>query len=195
MLGIPLSLLSSGLEYPFREQLQQSFDAHVTSATYGVKPEVLAALQDAVHEGRRVRVLYTRSADWTQSWRTIDPRRLYIRHRAVYLYARTADETPPEWKIFRLGRMAEVRPTGESFTWDPMQNDGFEEKKNAFSACLRQALRRAPALHGFGHALCHGKDVAPQPAGSAFRARAPVLRACFRPAGSALLGAPVGPRA
>lgn len=133
--------LASGLDSPFREQIQQSFDSLVTADTYGVKPEVLAALQDAVREGRRVRVLYTRSADWTQSWREIDPRRLYIRHRAMYLYARTADETPPEWKIFRLSRMAEVRPTGVRFSWDPMQDDGFEEKqKNAFSGVFGDRL-------------------------------------------------------
>ncbi|WP_458401173.1 helix-turn-helix transcriptional regulator [Mailhella sp.] len=133
--------LASGLDSPFREQIQQSFDSRVTAETYGVKPDVLAALQDAVREGRRVRVLYTRSADWTQSWREIDPRRLYIRHRAVYLYARTADETPPEWKIFRLNRVAEVRPTGICFDWDPAQDDGFEEKqRNAFSGVFGDRL-------------------------------------------------------
>lgn len=133
--------LASGLDSPFREQLQQSFDSRITSKTYGVRPEVLESLQTAVHEGQRVRILYTRATDWTRSWRMIDPRRLYIRHRAMYIYARTADETPPEWKIFRLNRIAEVRSTGISFSWDPLQNDGFEEKqKNAFSGVFGDRL-------------------------------------------------------
>ena len=37
--------------------------------------------------------------------------------------------------------MAEVRPTGISFRWDPMQDDGFEEKqKNAFSGVFGDRL-------------------------------------------------------
>ena len=111
----------------------------------------------------RVRILYTRSADWTQRWREVDPRRLYIRQHAVYLYARTAGEPPPKWKIFRLNRMAEVRPTDITFSWDPMQDDGFEAKrKNAFSGVLGDRhVRRAPALLRQRHELCYGKDMAP----------------------------------
>lgn len=126
--------LAGGLDSPFREQLQKSFDSCVTKGAFGVRPEVLAPLQEAVTQGRRVRILYTRATDWTRSWREIDPRRLYIRRRAMYVYARTVDETPPAWKIFRLNRIDEVRPTGIFCSWDPMDDGGFEEKqKNAFS--------------------------------------------------------------
>ncbi len=133
--------LAGGLASPFREQLQKSFDSRVTTGTFGVRPEVLSILQDAVSHGHRVRILYTRATDWTRSWREIDPRRLYIRKRVMYLYARTADETPPAWKIFRLSRIEEVRFTGISCTWDPMDDGGFEEKqKNAFSGVFGDRL-------------------------------------------------------
>ena len=133
--------LAGGLESPFREQIQSSFDSCVTQGTFGVKPEVRAALQQAVHEGRRVRILYTRALDWTKSWREIAPRRLYIRRRAMYMYARTVDETPPAWKIFRLNRIEQVRPTGILCTWDPMDDGGFEEKqRNAFSGVFGDRL-------------------------------------------------------
>lgn len=68
--------LAGGLDSPFREQLQKSFDSCVTKGAFGVRPEVLAPLQEAVTQGRRVRILYTRATDWTRSWREIDPRRL-----------------------------------------------------------------------------------------------------------------------
>lgn len=133
--------LAGGLSSPFREQLQRSFDSCITSGAFGVRPEVLSILQEAVSLGRRVRILYTRAKDWTRSWREIDPRRLYIRKRAMYVYARTVDETPPAWKIFRLSRIAEVHTTGISCSWDPMDDGGFEEKqKNAFSGVFGDRL-------------------------------------------------------
>ena len=46
--------LAGGLESPFREQIQRSFDVCVTQGTFGVKPEVLSSLQNAIREGRRV---------------------------------------------------------------------------------------------------------------------------------------------
>lgn len=133
--------LAGGLESPFREQVQRSFDSCVTRGTFGVKPEVLSLLQKAVHEGRRVGILYTRAQDWTRSWREIDPRRIYIRRRAMYVYARTVDETPPAWKIFRLNRIDKVHPTDILCTWDPMDDGGFEEKqRNAFSGVFGDRL-------------------------------------------------------
>ncbi|MBQ7649719.1 MAG: WYL domain-containing protein, partial [Victivallales bacterium] len=104
--------LVSGLESPFREQLLQLFDAEVTEKAYGVRPEVFTALTKAVAEGRRIRILYCRSQDWTERWRAIDPRRIYMRQRTLYLYARTVDDDPPAWKVFRLNRIREVKPTG-----------------------------------------------------------------------------------
>lgn len=129
--------LSGGLESPFREQLLQCFDSEVTEKTYGVKPEIFLALTQAVKEGRRIRMLYLRSGTWIESWREVDPRRIYLRQRALYLYARTVDETPPAWKVFRLNRIKEIQPTGICLPPSPNDDDGFNERqKNAFQAFL-----------------------------------------------------------
>lgn len=121
--------LAGGLSSPFREQLQQCFDSCITSKVFGAEPEVLQTLQKAVYENRRVRIFYTRATDWTERWRTIDPRRLYIRQHAIYVYARTADETPPAWKIFRLNRIKKAEPTDICFSCESLQDDGFADKQ------------------------------------------------------------------
>ena len=135
--------LVSGLESPFREQLLQLFDAEVTEKAYGVRPEVFTALTKAVAEGRRIRILYCRSQDWTERWRAIDPRRIYMRQRTLYLYARTVDDDPPAWKVFRLNRIREVKPTGVCLPPNPNEDDGFRERqKHAFMAFLGESPRQ-----------------------------------------------------
>ena len=135
--------LVSGLESPFREQLLQLFDAEVTEKAYGVRPEVYTALTQAVAEGRRIRILYCRSQDWTERWREIDPRRIYMRQRTLYLYARTVDDDPPAWKVFRLNRIREVKPTGVCLPPNPNEDDGFRERqKHAFMAFLGESPRQ-----------------------------------------------------
>lgn len=135
--------LVSGLESPFREQLLQLFDAEVTEKAYGVRPEVYTALTQAVSEGRRIRILYCRSQDWTEFWREIDPRRIYMRQRTLYLYARTVDENPPAWKVFRLSRIREIKPTGVCLPPNPNEDDGFRERqKHAFMAFLGETPKQ-----------------------------------------------------
>ena len=134
--------LAGGLESPFREQLLRTFDAEVTEKAYGVAPEIFQALTEAVREGRRIRMRYCRSGTWTESWREVDPRHIYLRQRALYLYARTVDETPPAWKVFRLSRIREVLPTGIRFTAQPGDDGGFcQRQRNAFLAFLGDRQR------------------------------------------------------
>lgn len=134
--------LAGGLESPFRDQLLQCFDSEVTEKTYGVKPEIFLALTEAVKEGRRIRMRYCRSGTWTESWREVDPKRIYLRQRALYLYARTVDETPPAWKVFRLNRIREIQPTGICLPPNAHDDDGFcERRKNAFMAFLGETSR------------------------------------------------------
>ena len=129
--------LAGGLESPFREQLLRCFDNEVTEKAYGVKPEIFQALTCAIAEGRRIRMLYRRSGTWTESRREVDPRHLYLRQRTLYLYARTVDETPPAWKVFRVSRIREVQPTGICLPPDIHGDDGFfARQKNAFLAFL-----------------------------------------------------------
>lgn len=129
--------LVGGLSSPFREQLLQCFDTEVTQKAYGILPEVYTTLTQAIAEGRRLNMLYCRSADWTERWRTVDPRRIYMRQRTLYLYARTVDETPHAWKVFRLNRIRDIKPTGLCLPPSTQENDGFHERmKHAFITFL-----------------------------------------------------------
>lgn len=134
--------LAGGLESPFREQLLDCFDSEVTQKAYGVLPEVYARITSAIAEGRRIRMRYRRSGDWTERWREVDPRRVYMRQRILYLYARTVDETPPLWKVFRLSRICEVQPTGICLPPNPQEDDGFAERqRHAFMAFLGESAQ------------------------------------------------------
>ena len=134
--------LAGGLESPFREQLLRCFDHEVTEGAYGIKPEIFNALTTAIGEGRRIRMRYLRSGTWTESWREVDPRHLYLRQRTLYLYARAVDEKPPAWKVFRMSRIREVQPTGICLPPDARADDGFRERqKNAFLAFLGDTPR------------------------------------------------------
>lgn len=129
--------LAGGLESPFREQLLSCFDQCVTHDGFGVDPDVFSVIQQAIGEGRRLRILYQRSEDWTTRWREIDPKRIYLRQRTLYLYARTVDESPFQWKVFRLSRIQKVQVTSVSILWNPNEDDGFQvRQKNAFSVFL-----------------------------------------------------------
>ena len=59
--------LAGGLDSPFREQLQMCFDTRITAGKFGVKPEILSALHDAVRNGSRIRILYTRAMDYSMT--------------------------------------------------------------------------------------------------------------------------------
>ena len=129
--------LAGGLDSPFREHLLSCFDENVTEKTFGVRPEIFSALTQAVSDGCRIKILYQRSEDWTTRWREIDPKRIYMRQKTLYLYARTVDENEFQWKVFRLSRIQQIRFTGVSVTWRPDADDGFlERQRNAFQTFL-----------------------------------------------------------
>lgn len=134
--------LAGGLEAPFREQLLHCFDHEITENVYGVRPEIFALLRTAITEGRRIRMLYERSGDWSIRRREVEPRRIYLRQRTLYLYARTVDETPPQWKVFRLGRIKEIQFTEICATYNPEEDDGFQARqRNAFMAFIGTETR------------------------------------------------------
>lgn len=129
--------LASGLDQPFRSQILCCFDNEVTHKAYGVQPEIFASLSEATGSRRRIRMLYRRSVDWTERWRLVDPRRIYMRQRTLYLYARTIDDDPPAWKVFRMNRILAVQPTGTTFAPNPDEDAMFIAKQaNAFFAFL-----------------------------------------------------------
>lgn len=157
--------LVGGLPAPFREEMSSSFENMVTS-TLGVQTAIWTTLRDCILAQQRTRILYTRSGTWDQRWREVDPRYLYMRDRTLYLYARTADEKPATWKVFRLSRMARVEATGISVNWRPGDDGDFAQKKrNAFNAFIgdqthRVVVRfRGEAAHYVSERQWHSSDV------------------------------------
>ena len=151
--------LVGGLESPFREQLLEIFDNEVTEKAYGIRPEVYTALTQAVAESRRIQIRYCRAGDWTERWREVDPRRIYMRQRALYLYARTVDESPMAWKSFRLNRIQEVKLTGICLPPNPNEDDGFlKQQKHAFSAFLGATPRKVQ-IRFTGEAIPYVREV------------------------------------
>ena len=129
--------LAGGLDEPFKTHLLQCFDRQITKQAFGVQPEIMDALQEAINLGRRIRIHYQRGIDWSTRWREVEPRRIYLRQRTLYLYARTVDENPVQWKVFRLNRIQALQPTGMYFTIQPAADDGFQVRmKNAFEAVI-----------------------------------------------------------
>ncbi len=134
--------LVGGLPEPFMGEMRASFESMVTSSL-GVQPDIWTALRDAILSQKRVRVLYTRSGTWNERWRELDPRYIYMRDHTLYLYARTADETPPQWKVFRLSRVSKVENTGLSIQWRPGDDGDFAQKKlNAFGAFIGDVAKK-----------------------------------------------------
>ncbi len=135
--------LSSGLESPFKEHLEKSFDEQVMEGGFGVYPDNMTKLRDAIIQAERIRILYLRSEEWTTRWREIEPRRIYLRERSLYVYARTVDETPPKWKTFRINRIKDIQKTGISSTWHVSDDDEFEVRQsNAFFAFIGDSTHK-----------------------------------------------------
>ena len=123
--------LAGGMPAPFREQMLSTFDRSFPRWKNHRPPETLSLLLEAVSQGRRIRILYTAGDDWDARWREIDPRHLYLRQRALYLYARTVDESPFQWQGFRVSRIRKVEDTGMRLFWPADADDGFRHQQPA----------------------------------------------------------------
>ena len=109
----------------------------------GVSPEILDTVRKAMAEERLIDVLYERSMDWTERWRRVYPRYLYSCDGFLYLYARTHDESPMQWKVFRLVRIKKVCPTDICLREPPEDDGNFVEKyKNIFMGYIGLELHR-----------------------------------------------------
>ncbi|MFD5319320.1 helix-turn-helix transcriptional regulator [Streptomyces sp. NPDC127098] len=75
----------------------------------GVDPEALAVLAGAAAARERLRFGY-RAADGTESRRHVEPYRLVAAWRRWYLLAFDTDRD--DWRVFRVDRIGEPRPTG-----------------------------------------------------------------------------------
>lgn len=123
--------LAAGLEEPFRSQILDAFDRVVMLEGYGCRAEVLVALEQAVHEHRRVRILYESRHSRQFDWREVDPLRIYFLQRSLYLYARCPDKSP-SFRTFRLNRVREVRFTPHRSPHVPHEKVFHRQLSNAF---------------------------------------------------------------
>ena len=69
--------LAAGLDEPFRTQTLKTFDQVVITDGYGCKASVLKDLQESILNAERIQILYRTGTNQGQSWRTVDPKRLY----------------------------------------------------------------------------------------------------------------------
>lgn len=106
----------------------------------GVARDVLEAILLAVAEGRVIRILYERSEDWSTRWREVYPRWLFSSEGFLYLYAKTRDEAPPLWKVFRLARVRQVEPTPLRFAAGTDDGDFAQKYRNVFMGCIGTEL-------------------------------------------------------
>ncbi|MFC6432612.1 helix-turn-helix transcriptional regulator [Nocardiopsis tropica] len=109
----------------------------------GVRPDVLAALGEAVAAGHWVRFLH-RGRDGEERRRRADPYRLVMSGRRWYLYA--WDRDAEGWRTFRLDRVGEVVPARAPFV--PREMPGGEPGEG-LAARLERDFREG----GAGHAV------------------------------------------
>lgn len=122
--------LAGGMPSPFREQVLSAFDKNLPERKGGTVPKTLLPLLEAVSQGKRVRILYAGNGTWNARWHEIDPRHLYLRRRTLYLYARSVDESPFQWKDFRVSGIQRVEDTGMRLCWPADADDGFFRRKD-----------------------------------------------------------------
>ncbi len=127
--------LANGLDEPFRTQILDEFDRVVIQYSYGCRPHVLEALEKAIAERRRVRVIYDSRRSGTADWREIDPLRLFFLRRALYLYARCPNHDPLH-RTFRVSRIQTVHPTAIIFPLSAFNDDFYAELANAFECFM-----------------------------------------------------------
>jgi predicted DNA-binding transcriptional regulator YafY len=111
-----LAKLEQVLPSRLRYRVRSLGGATVPMPTMGgpeVDPERLTALAVAVANRERVRFGY-RSNDGTTGTRLVDPHRLVAAGRRWYLLAHDLDRD--DWRIFRIDRIGDLRPTGARST-------------------------------------------------------------------------------
>ena len=79
-----------------------------------VDPDSLAAISSAIASGERLRFRYGKADGSEEAGRHVEPHRLVCTQRKWYLVAWDLDRA--DWRIFRVDRMREPRPTGARTT-------------------------------------------------------------------------------
>lgn len=93
-----------------RDLLTENLREAVLHEGFGCRPQVLHDLHSALEERRRVGIVYARPTDEAPTLHTVDPYQIYFKRRALYLDAYCPEIN--DYRIFRVNRIHEVRPTG-----------------------------------------------------------------------------------
>ena len=91
-----------------REFLASCLDDVVLKEGFGCDSKILADLQKAVKEGRRMSILYDLYSEGGIKEYTIDPCQLYFKRRALYVDAYVPDEQG--YRVYRVNRIRRVTP-------------------------------------------------------------------------------------
>ncbi len=122
-----------------RELLVECLNDAVLQQGFGCQPRILEDLRQALLDRRRVVIRYTPAAADAPTDYTLDPYQIYFKRRALYL-----DAYHPEaraYRVFRVNRIAEVRPTGMHFTRHADYNFA-QRHRHSFSVFVGDTVQR-----------------------------------------------------
>lgn len=122
-----------------RDLLVECLHDSVLQKGFGCQPQILDDLHKALREQRRIVIGYTPSAAEVAKEYTLDPYQIYFKRRALYL-----DACHPEagaYRVFRVNRIAEVRPTGMHFTRHSDYNFA-QRHRHSFSVFVGDTVQR-----------------------------------------------------
>jgi len=91
-----------------REFLGSCLDDVVLKEGFGCDSKILADLQKAVKEGRRMSIVYDLYSEGGLKEYTIDPCQLYFKRRALYVDAYVPDEQ--SYRVYRVNRIRRLTP-------------------------------------------------------------------------------------
>lgn len=82
-------------------------------------------IKEAILSHRILRFLYV-NAKGEQTWRQVEPLKLYFRHNAWYLFA--YDQDKADYRLFKIMRMQQMEITAQSFIRQMPSNWQFDQK-------------------------------------------------------------------
>jgi predicted DNA-binding transcriptional regulator YafY len=91
-----------------REFLRSCLDDVVLKEGFGCDSKVLADLQNAVKEGRRISIVYDLYSEGGLKEYIIDPCQLYFKRRALYVDAYVPDGQ--DYRVYRVNRIRRLTP-------------------------------------------------------------------------------------
>lgn len=153
-----------------RELLVACLRDTVLHKGFGCQQQVLEDLHRALLEQRRIVIAYTRPADGTPHTYTLDPYQIYFKRRALYLDAYSPQERA--YRVFRVNRISEVRPTSLLFTRHADYNFA-QRHRHSFSVFVGDTVQRvrvrfAKRIAPFIQEACwhHSQRLSAEPDGS-----------------------------